>query len=93
MPEIIRPWTAQGDYFEVIIPDYDPGATDLSDDERLAALRRYLQDRYGKFTQRWGFDPSSAIEGALRDGDYELEGGTTEQRALIRDLLSGYGDD
>lgn len=50
--KIERPWAAQGDYFEVMVPDEDDWAAlaqlpEPSPEERLAAVRRYLQARYG----------------------------------------------
>lgn len=40
------------------------------------------------FRQRWGFDPSPAIENAFRRSEFELEGGTEDERAFIREALT-----
>jgi hypothetical protein len=45
----------------------------------------------GAFRQRWGFDPSPAIESAFRRGEFDVEGGTEDERAFIREILSTAG--
>lgn len=44
---IVRPWAAEGDYFEIIIDDeVSIELPELSDDERLDATMRYVRARY-----------------------------------------------
>jgi hypothetical protein len=43
------------------------------------------------FRRRRGFDPASVIEGAFRRGEFDLEGGTEDERAFIREVLTGGG--
>jgi hypothetical protein len=43
------------------------------------------------FRRKWGFDPSPVIEDALRRGEFDLEGGTEDERAFIREVLTGCG--
>jgi len=52
---------------------------------RRTAYEQAVED----FRRRWGFDPTGTIDQVIADGDYDLEGGTEEERAFIRDLLSG----
>lgn len=42
------------------------------------------------FRRKWGFDPSPVIEDALRSGESGLEGGTEDERAFIREALTGH---
>ncbi|HMG61661.1 MAG TPA: hypothetical protein VK599_01820 [Streptosporangiaceae bacterium] len=39
------------------------------------------------FRRKWGFDPAPDIASALRRGEYDLEGGTEDERAFIREVL------
>lgn len=41
------------------------------------------------FRRKWGFDPSPAIESAFQGGEFGLEGGTEDERAFIREVLTG----
>jgi hypothetical protein len=40
------------------------------------------------FRQRWGFDPAPVIEAAFRRGEFDLEGGTGDERAFLREILA-----
>jgi hypothetical protein len=40
------------------------------------------------FRLRWGFDPAPAIESVFRRGEFDLEGGTEDERAFIREILT-----
>lgn len=48
-----------------------------------------LEQAVEAFRQRWGFDPSPAIKDAFRRGEFSLEGGTEDERAFIREVLTG----
>jgi len=41
------------------------------------------------FRRKWGFDPAPAISDAFRRGEFDLEGGTEDERAFVREVLSG----
>ena len=45
------------------------------------------------FRQRWGFDPAPVIEGAFRRGEFDLEGGTEDERAFLREILTAAGSE
>jgi hypothetical protein len=47
-----------------------------------------LEEAIKTFQQNWGFDPTPMITQAIENGEYDLEGGTEDQRAFIRKLLS-----
>jgi hypothetical protein len=40
------------------------------------------------FRRKRGFDPSPAIESAFRRGEFDVEGGTEDERAFIREILA-----
>ena len=44
------------------------------------------------FRQRWGFDPAPVVEDAFRRGEFDLEGGTEDERAFIRQILTAPRD-
>lgn len=42
-----------------------------------------------EFRESHGFDPKPVVDQVLRDGEYELAGGTEDEREFIRWALSG----
>jgi hypothetical protein len=40
------------------------------------------------FRQRWGLGASLAVEDAVRRGEFDIEGGTEDERAFIRETLT-----
>jgi hypothetical protein len=43
------------------------------------------------FRQRWGFDPAPYIEQVIREGAFDMEGGTGDERAFVREVLEESG--
>lgn len=39
------------------------------------------------FRRKWGFDPAPVIDHIARSGGFDLEGGTGDERAFIREVL------
>lgn len=45
------------------------------------------------FRQKWGSYPIPDIKSAFRRGEFDLEGGTEDERAFIREVLTGCGSE
>jgi hypothetical protein len=53
----------------------------------MTTLSAFEQARKA-FRERYGFDPVPVVEHALANGEFDLEGGTADERAFIREVLA-----
>jgi hypothetical protein len=47
MTDTKRPWIAAGNFWEMLIPSFQE-VTELTDQERMAAVSRYIEGKYGR---------------------------------------------
>ncbi len=67
-------------------------ALDAAREETRGAAVSEFDEAVEAFRRKWGFDPTPAIVSAFRAGDFDFEGGTEDERAFLREVLTAGTD-